>query len=153
MKQLWNQLTDWHIVLFTEYATSGLFHHSFAEISMSQHAWEIEMLSSQFHASPHLVQSGLWHREVNDAQLLIVVGQHIEGTSQAAGVWGQLVLQHVLVALLQVDAGEEVLHVGVDGARVLVSFSIRVSFSVRQAKDDGVAITKPGQLRMERNII
>lgn len=93
---------------------------------------------------PHLVQGGLWNGEVDDAQLLVVVGQHIEDTSQAAGVRGQLVLQHALVALLQLNAGKRLLHVGADGARV------RVGLRVRQAEDDGVAITKPGRWRMER---
>lgn len=96
---------------------------------------------------PHLVQSSLRDREVNDAQLLIVIGQHIKGTSQVAGVWGQLVPQHVLVALLQLDAGEGRLHVGVDRARVWVGFG------VCQMENDGVAVTKPKWWRMERKTL
>lgn len=102
-------------------------------------------LSSWLRHRPHLVQSCLWNREVDDAQILVVVAQHIEHTSQAAGVWWQLVLQHVLVTLLQLDAGESILHVGADGTRV------RVKVSVIQPEDDGVAVTKPGRWRAERN--
>lgn len=56
---------------------------------------------------------------------------------------GQLELQHALVTLLQLDAGEGALHIGADGARV------RIGFSVHQTEDDGVAITKPGRWKTE----
>lgn len=91
------------------------------------------------HHRPHLVQGGLWNREVDDAQLLMIVGQRVEDTSQAAGVWGQLVLQHILVTLLQLDAGKSIRHVAADGTGVRVS--------VRQTQDDGVAVAKPERWR------
>lgn len=62
----------------------------------------------------HLVECGLRHREVEDSQLLEVVGQHVKHTSQAAGVRWQLVLQHILMAFLQLDAGKGLGHIVAD---------------------------------------
>lgn len=98
------------------------------------------MFSSLLHHCPHLVQGGLRDGVVDDAQLLVIAGQHTEDTGQAAGVRGQLVLQHVVVMLLQHDAGKRVLHEGADGTR------LQVGVTVCQTKDDGVSITKPERL-------
>lgn len=93
---------------------------------------------------PHLVKCGLRHGEVEDSQLLEVVGQHVKNASQAAGVWRQLVLQHVLVAFLQLDAGKGLDHVVADRTAWMW-------FAVGQSEDDGVAITEPAGCRAEQS--
>lgn len=57
---------------------------------------------------------------------------------------GQLVLQHAVVTLLQLDAGERALHVGADRTRVCVGLG------VCQAKNDGVAVAKPERRKKDR---
>ena len=84
---------------------------------------------------PHLVQRGLGHRVVLDAQQALVLGQDGEDVSEGGKGGGQLVLQHVPVLLLQDAARQLPLDELPDGRQVGVR--------PRHAQDAGVAVTKP----------
>lgn len=113
--------------------------------ALSTQVWNLQQLQPSSSSSPHLVQGGLGNREVGDAQLLVVVGQRIKDTSQAAGVRGQLVLQNVLMSLFQLDARKRTLHVGADGTGVWAGVTLP------QAEDDGVAVSKPTRWSSDKN--
>lgn len=82
----------------------------------------------------YLVQCGLGDGVVRNAQLLAVVGQNVKDVGQRAGLWWQLVLQHVLVPLLQFNTREGGPDVGVHRAGL--------PCRLWQAQDDGVTISK-----------
>lgn len=94
---------------------------------------------------PHLIKGCLRDGEVHDAKLLRVVPQNVKDVGKAAGVRWQLVLQHVLMSLLQLNDGKRFPQVGVDRT------GLWVRFNVRQTENDGVSVSKSSH-RMEEDL-
>lgn len=85
----------------------------------------------------HLIQCGLGNRVVLYSEEVFVLGKDAEDVSEGTEGWGQLILQHVSVLLLQYTAWQLTLY--------KLHHGLQVRVWACYPQDDGVSITKPVQ--------
>lgn len=91
---------------------------------------------------PHLVQSGLGHRVVFDAQPLLMHGELAENVGQGSLCVRELILQRVVMLLLQDAAREGLPHEVLDW--------LQLKRTAANPDDHCVAVTKPENKRQKK---